>query len=243
MKFDIWVFSKICRENASFIKIWKNGYFTWIPVNIFLSYFTQFFLEREIFQKKFIEKVTAHISCSKTGGFFPLENLAVYEIMWRYIVVPDRPHRTIWRMRITCWIPEATNTHSEYVILIAFPLQRWLHERALMLRYAYITGLICNRHCSNIWEFCHYESIQPLVVTSKVRCSSVTFEVSILRSALFCKFIQCTVVIPSVPSSRRAQISFTSRQKTEITYIHINDSKNATLSLSTSRRHTKEVEV
>jgi len=24
----------------------------------------------------------------------------------------------------------ATNTHSEYVILIAFPQQHWLHERA-----------------------------------------------------------------------------------------------------------------
>jgi hypothetical protein len=29
----------------------------------------------------------------------------------------------------------ATNTHSEYVIFIAFPLQQWLHERASRLRY------------------------------------------------------------------------------------------------------------
>jgi hypothetical protein len=28
-----------------------------------------------------------------------------------------------------------TNTHTEYVILIDFPLQQWLHERASMLRY------------------------------------------------------------------------------------------------------------
>jgi len=27
----------------------------------------------------------------------------------------------------------ATNTHSEYVILIAFPLQQWSNERASML--------------------------------------------------------------------------------------------------------------
>ena len=33
----------------------------------------------------------------------------------------------IWRMRITCWIPKATNTHSEHVIRIPFPLQQWLH--------------------------------------------------------------------------------------------------------------------
>jgi hypothetical protein len=61
---------------------------------------------------------------------FPLEKPAVYEIMWPNVVERDRPQMTIWRMRFACWIPNATNTHSEYVILIAFPLQQWLHERA-----------------------------------------------------------------------------------------------------------------
>ena len=45
---------------------------------------------------------------------------------------------TIWRMRIACWIPEATDTHSECVTLTAFPLQQWLHECALMLLCTYI---------------------------------------------------------------------------------------------------------
>ena len=31
----------------------------------------------------------------------------------------------IWRMRISRWIPKATNAHSEYVTIIAFPLQKW----------------------------------------------------------------------------------------------------------------------
>jgi hypothetical protein len=31
-------------------------------------------------------------------------------------------------MHIACWITKATNTHTEYVILIDFPLQVWLHE-------------------------------------------------------------------------------------------------------------------
>ena len=39
-------------------------------------------------------------------------------------------------------VPEDTNTHSEYVILIAFPLQQWLHERASLLRYMYIVCLV-----------------------------------------------------------------------------------------------------
>jgi len=33
------------------------------------------------------------------------------------------------RMRFACWITKATDTHSEYVILIAFPLQQYLYER------------------------------------------------------------------------------------------------------------------
>jgi len=48
----------------------------------------------------------------------------------------------IWRMRIATWIPKATNTHSEYVIRIAFPLQQWLHERPSMLRYTYSAFLV-----------------------------------------------------------------------------------------------------
>ena len=45
---------------------------------------------------------------------------------------------TIWHMRIACWVPEATNIHPEYVILIAFLLQQWLHERASLFRYTYV---------------------------------------------------------------------------------------------------------
>jgi hypothetical protein len=33
-------------------------------------------------------------------------------------------------MHSAWWIPKATNTRSEYTILITFPLQQWLHERA-----------------------------------------------------------------------------------------------------------------
>jgi hypothetical protein len=37
----------------------------------------------------------------------------------------------ILRMSTACWIPKATDTHSEYVICIAFPLQQWLRQNAL----------------------------------------------------------------------------------------------------------------
>jgi hypothetical protein len=48
----------------------------------------------------------------------------------------------IWRMRIACWIPKDTDTHSECVMLIAFPQQLCLQERASMLRYTYIAVLM-----------------------------------------------------------------------------------------------------
>ena len=46
--------------------------------------------------------------------FFP-ENRAVYGIMWKNIVQPDRQQMTIWRMRISCWITEATDIHQQCV--------------------------------------------------------------------------------------------------------------------------------
>jgi len=49
------------------------------------------------------------------------------------------PQMAIRRMRIACWIHKATNTHSQCVILLAFQLQKWLHESSSILRYMYIT--------------------------------------------------------------------------------------------------------
>jgi len=49
----------------------------------------------------------------------------------------------MWRMRIACWLPKATNTHSGCVILIAFPLQQWLQEHAAMLRYTSQILMFC----------------------------------------------------------------------------------------------------
>jgi len=55
------------------------------------------------------------------------------------------PQMTMWRVRIACWIPNATNSPSGYVIRIDFPLQQWLHERTertSLLRSTYIASLL-----------------------------------------------------------------------------------------------------
>ena len=94
-----------------------------------------------MFHTKAVEKIKTRILCSVTFFYF-FENRAFYEKMWKNIVERGRPQMTVWRLRIACWIPKAPNTHSACVILIAFPLQRWLHERASMLHYTYIASLV-----------------------------------------------------------------------------------------------------
>ena len=81
-----------------------------------------------MFQTEAVEKIKTHISCSAT--FFH----TVCDIIWKSMLHPDRPQMTVWHMRISCWVPKATNTHSDYVTLTAFPLQQWLHKRASTLR-------------------------------------------------------------------------------------------------------------
>jgi hypothetical protein len=52
--------------------------------------------------------------------------------MWKNIVDPDRPQ--LQRMRFAFKVTKVTDTHSEYVILVAFLRQQWLNERASILR-------------------------------------------------------------------------------------------------------------
>ena len=97
-----------------------------MQTNIHLwSYLAHFSLEWEIFQTKVAEDIKAHILLSVT--LFQ-QSCPVWENV-ENIVELDRPQMTLWRTRIACWIPESTNVQSEYVILTAFPLQQWLHER------------------------------------------------------------------------------------------------------------------
>ena len=72
---------------------------------------------------------------------------------------------TMHRVRFACWITKATDTYSEYVILIAFPRQKWLRERALTLRYAYIAF-----HVVTTYAFRY--------VSQPKRCASLVLPVS-----------------------------------------------------------------
>jgi hypothetical protein len=83
-----------------------------------------------MFHTKVVEKIKTHFVFK---NFF-FENRAVYEIMWKNIVERGRPQMTIWHMRIVCWIPKATNAHTQVVqYSLLFP---------------------CNNGCTN-WPQCY----------------------------------------------------------------------------------------
>jgi hypothetical protein len=92
-----------------------------------------------MFETKVVGKVKIHV--------FP-ENRAVYEVMWKNTLEPDRQQVTImWRVRVACWLIKATNPLSGYVILIAFRRQQLLCKRASMLRYTYIACRVLFPSC------------------------------------------------------------------------------------------------
>jgi hypothetical protein len=71
-----------------------------------------------VFQTKVVEKFKTHILFTVT--FFS-DNRDICKVKWKNSVERGRPQMTICRMRTTCWIPKATNTHSEYVNTYWFP--------------------------------------------------------------------------------------------------------------------------
>jgi hypothetical protein len=100
----------------------------------------------------------SHKSCRKNQNtHFTFNNIFFrkswrFEVTWKNAVQPDRPQMAIRRKRATCWLPKTTNTHSEYVIIIAFPLQQWLQERASLLLYTILQALFFFFYKSN--KFC-----------------------------------------------------------------------------------------
>jgi hypothetical protein len=89
---------------------------------------------------KSVEKIKTHILCSIT---FSRQSFRIWDNVEKY----DRARQAtndniIQRMRFACWVTKATDTHSKYIILIAFPWQQCLRDRASVLCYMYITCLV-----------------------------------------------------------------------------------------------------
>jgi hypothetical protein len=119
------------------------------------------------------------------NNFFP-ENRAVYVTMWKNMVRvrQDTDDNIIRRMRFAWWITKATHTHthSEYVILIAFPRQQRLRERASMLRlYVHCLSSLISISCFPASHNIHFNSYQ----TRMLRCTCLGITLLFLSLKVF----------------------------------------------------------
>jgi hypothetical protein len=135
-----------------------------------------------MFQTKVVEEIETHILCSVTFFF----NRAVYEEMRKNNVERGGSHMTIWRMRVHAeylWLqkPVMFKNQSCCVILIAFPQQQWLHERASMLPYTYIGCLVQNKYESFILYYSlnseFIDKLDPTYLTLSLLTQTITMTV------------------------------------------------------------------
>ena len=100
------IFRKSVQNNKSSLKSDKNnGYYTVTRTCRITSHWL-LLKARNVSHRRCRENQNTNFMF---GNVFP----KIIPSMW-YVenkVQPDRPQMTIWRMRIACWIPKATNTH------------------------------------------------------------------------------------------------------------------------------------
>jgi hypothetical protein len=75
-------------------------------------------------------------------NYFFFQNRAFYEIIWKNIVGRGRTQITVRRMRTACWVHKATDSHSEYVIIVAFPQKECTNVPNCYV-HAFIVCLVC----------------------------------------------------------------------------------------------------
>ena len=84
-----------------------------------------------MFGIKVVGNVKTHISYSLTYFF-------VNEIMWENIVKRSRSQITVWFVVISCWIPKATNTQSQYLIRFSATLVALMQFNVIFFIYLFI---------------------------------------------------------------------------------------------------------
>ena len=120
-----------------------------------------------MFQIKVLEKIKTHILYAVT--FY--ENRAVFEVMSKNMVEPERTHK-IWRLRVACWIIKLTRaqaharacapTHTQTHARTRMPLPTRALERARTLTQKYVilyafhgnSGFVDAPKCCLFFFFC-----------------------------------------------------------------------------------------
>jgi hypothetical protein len=112
-------------------------------IHFLITSLSVFLRMRNVSNKSCRENQNTHFMLS---NFFFKENRPIYEIVWRNIVRPVKQQLTLWRLRIACWIPGATNTHWEYIIPLFLSTATVIARKRLIItsRVACIACLVLN---------------------------------------------------------------------------------------------------
>jgi hypothetical protein len=138
-----------------------------------------------------VKKIKTHVE-----NPFSRKSCLLWNNVGKYGKLRHATDNIIRRMRFACCLTKATDTHSEYVILIAFPEQLWFRERTSMLRlyvhclsfsYLYVHCLSCSYlyvHClSCSYLYIHCLSCSYLYVHCPVHIYMyIVFPVHIIRT-------------------------------------------------------------
>jgi hypothetical protein len=152
---EIW-YSSIFRKSFEKIQIAlksdkNNGYFRWRPTDTHDSMSLNSSYNEKIFRQTCRENQNKYF----VFNFFFRKSCRLWDNVEKYGTARQvTDDNIIRRIRFAFWMNKATDTHSEYVIIIAFPRQQWLRERASMLRCSYTACLVV---------FCH----QPYTVIAQ----------------------------------------------------------------------------
>jgi hypothetical protein len=130
-----------------------------------------------MFQTKFVERIKTHILCTITLPLPPKKNSGrLGENVAKYGI--DRQTTDDNMAHAHCMLANHgyRHTHSEYVILIAFPIQHWLQERASMYCLyvqwlAWLTAarsLLKNKNWSDIYMSSYVTPFCSLYVHTKI---------------------------------------------------------------------------
>ena len=124
-----------------------------------------------MFQTKVVEKIKTHILCSIT---FFRKSYGLWDNVGKICYSSAGHVRQYGACALHARYLKLQNTPSEYVTLISFPLQQWLHERSPMLRYTYIACLVS------------YTTTHFCAVSNKYTFTYIT--ITQLRSTCVCKY-------------------------------------------------------
>ena len=136
-------FYKIYLKMQASLKSDKNKeYFTWIPIYIFIIAFSVLLRMRN-FSEKFCRE--------NQNTYFVFNNVfrksyLLWDNMEKYWRAGEATYENMTHAHCMLDTKGYKHTLSEYLTLISFPLQQWLHESASMLLCTYIACLVYFSH-------------------------------------------------------------------------------------------------